>query len=161
MSLPLTRRIARAALLVAAGAAPLVGAAGTAGAVEMPQNPVGGLSNVDGAGLGTAIDGTSQTTSSLVGEAGSNAISTAVPASGKTVGAAGMTAAPAATETAEQAQGNLGKVVGDVSDITEDGMPTDALKTQGLPTGDLSKNLPTDDIDKQLPTGQLTSQLGH
>ena len=38
MSLPLTRRIARAALLVAAGAAPVVGAAGAASAApELPQ----------------------------------------------------------------------------------------------------------------------------
>ncbi|MGW9040438.1 ATP-binding protein, partial [Streptomyces sp. NPDC055721] len=34
MSLPLTRRIARAALLIAAGAAPVVGAAGSASALD-------------------------------------------------------------------------------------------------------------------------------
>ncbi len=36
MSLPLTRRIARTALLIAAGAAPVVGAAGAASAAELP-----------------------------------------------------------------------------------------------------------------------------
>ncbi|MYZ38804.1 ATP-binding protein, partial [Streptomyces sp. SID4917] len=36
MSLPVTRRIARAALLVAAGAAPVIGAAGSASAAALP-----------------------------------------------------------------------------------------------------------------------------
>ncbi|MDG4866190.1 ATP-binding protein, partial [Streptomyces sp. T-3] len=45
MSLPLTRRIARAALLTAAGAASAVGAAGSASAVDLPATPdLGGLS---------------------------------------------------------------------------------------------------------------------
>ena len=45
MSLPLTRRIARAALLVAAGAAAGVGAAGSASAAaELPATPnLGGV----------------------------------------------------------------------------------------------------------------------
>src|ERR1044072_3000543 len=50
MSLPLTRRIARTALLVAASAAPVVGAAGAASAVDpaLPHTPkLGGLSAVD------------------------------------------------------------------------------------------------------------------
>ncbi|CAL9292559.1 ATP-binding protein [Streptomyces sp. SudanB66_2053] len=50
MSLPLTRRIARAALLVAAGAAAGVGAAGSASAVpSLPSAPNLGLSALDGA----------------------------------------------------------------------------------------------------------------
>lgn len=39
MSLPLTRRIARAALLLAAGAAPVVGAAGAASAAGLESVP--------------------------------------------------------------------------------------------------------------------------
>ncbi|WP_309061363.1 ATP-binding protein [Streptomyces sp.] len=51
MSLPLTRRIARAALLVAAGAAAGVGAAGSASAApELSTAPnLGGLTALDGA----------------------------------------------------------------------------------------------------------------
>lgn len=41
MSLPLTRRIARAALLLAAGAAPVVGAAGAASAAGLESVPLG------------------------------------------------------------------------------------------------------------------------
>ncbi|MEU3093465.1 ATP-binding protein [Streptomyces sp. NPDC006967] len=54
MSLPLTRRIARAALIVAAGAAAGVGAAGSASAApQLPAAPNLGLSALDGATGGT------------------------------------------------------------------------------------------------------------
>ncbi|MBW5484298.1 ATP-binding protein [Streptomyces bambusae] len=56
MSLPLTRRIARAALLIAAGAAPVVGAAASANAagLEPVTQPLGAVSALDGAeALGT------------------------------------------------------------------------------------------------------------
>ncbi|MFI8340290.1 ATP-binding protein [Streptomyces sp. NPDC085639] len=50
MSLPLTRRIARAALLIAAGAAPVVGAAGAASAAGLESVPqLGQLTATDGA----------------------------------------------------------------------------------------------------------------
>ncbi|MFE4643426.1 ATP-binding protein, partial [Streptomyces sp. NPDC056730] len=53
MSLPLTRRIARAALLVAAGAAPVIGAAGAANAAALPQTTdLGAVSALDGAAPG-------------------------------------------------------------------------------------------------------------
>ncbi|MDT0398182.1 MULTISPECIES: hypothetical protein [Streptomyces] len=60
MSLPLTRRIARAALLVAAGAAAGVGAAGTASAApELPAAPnLGGVTALDG----SAVDDVAQST---------------------------------------------------------------------------------------------------
>ncbi|MFF5445180.1 ATP-binding protein [Streptomyces sp. NPDC012888] len=48
MSLPKTRRIARAALLLAAGAAPVVGAAGSASAAGVESLPaVGSVSALD------------------------------------------------------------------------------------------------------------------
>ncbi|GAA3501203.1 ATP-binding protein [Streptomyces prasinosporus] len=61
MSLPLTRRIARAALLVAAGAAAGVGAAGSASAApELPTAPdLGGLTALDGA-TGDTVTGARQ-----------------------------------------------------------------------------------------------------
>ncbi|MFF3851316.1 hypothetical protein [Streptomyces sp. NPDC002328] len=59
MTLPLTRRIARAALLVAAGAAAGIGAAGSAGAAPaLPAAPgLGGLTALDGANADKALDG--------------------------------------------------------------------------------------------------------
>ncbi|MFE7401495.1 ATP-binding protein, partial [Streptomyces sp. NPDC057557] len=95
MSLPLTRRIARAALLIAAGAAPVVGAAGAAGAAELPQAPeLGGLTTVDGAGLGKTVDGASQQGTKAAGETGGKIVGTTLPAAGKTVDKAGAQAAP-------------------------------------------------------------------
>ncbi|CAL9447068.1 ATP-binding protein [Streptomyces sp. Tu 3180] len=68
MSLPLTRRIARAALLVAAGAAAGVGAAGSAGAApELPtaQN-LGGLTAPDGA-TGDTVTGVTRNVTETAG----------------------------------------------------------------------------------------------
>ncbi|MFD5662715.1 ATP-binding protein [Streptomyces hirsutus] len=73
MSLPLTRRIARAALLVAAGAAAGVGAAGSATAApELPATPsVGGLTVLDQAGAtGTVDDATHAVTETADGTGG-------------------------------------------------------------------------------------------
>ncbi|MBD0717718.1 ATP-binding protein, partial [Streptomyces sp. CBMA370] len=70
MSLPLTHRIARAALLIAAGAAPVVGAAGAASAAEHSLAPTGalaGVTSLDSAATGTAVDGASQAATDVVG----------------------------------------------------------------------------------------------
>ncbi|MER5826514.1 ATP-binding protein, partial [Streptomyces mirabilis] len=76
MSLPLTRRIARAALLIAAGAAPVVGAAGSASAAaELPATPdLGGLTALDGAHVGNTVDGATQNVTGLAGATGGNAL---------------------------------------------------------------------------------------
>ncbi|MEU3175962.1 hypothetical protein, partial [Streptomyces sp. NPDC007000] len=76
MSLPLTRRIARAALLVAAGAAAGVGAAGSAGATpELPATPsVGGLTVLDGAGATGAVDDAAHTVTDTAGNSGGQAL---------------------------------------------------------------------------------------
>jgi hypothetical protein len=60
MSLPLPRRIARAALLLAAGAAPVVGAAGAASAAALPAAGPAGLSTLDTAHLGSTVESASQ-----------------------------------------------------------------------------------------------------
>lgn len=79
MSLPLTRRIARAALLVAAGAAAGVGAAGTASAAPgLPSASNLGLSVLDGV-PGSTVDDVAKE----VGEAAPD--TDVAPAAGKTV----------------------------------------------------------------------------
>ncbi|MEV6791056.1 ATP-binding protein [Streptomyces sp. NPDC051320] len=81
MSLSLTRRIARTALLIAAGAAPVVGAAGAASAAELPQAPnLGGVTALDGAGLSNTVDGTAHT---AAGQAVGTVGSAAMPIAGK------------------------------------------------------------------------------
>ncbi|MBL3667153.1 hypothetical protein JL475_14355 [Streptomyces sp. M2CJ-2] len=73
MSLPLTRRIARAALLVAAGAAAGVGAAGSAvAAPALPATPnVGGLTALDGSNLASPVNDTTQVVNDATGTTGS------------------------------------------------------------------------------------------
>ncbi|MFD0025551.1 ATP-binding protein [Streptomyces sp. NPDC058382] len=133
MSLPLTRRIVRTALLIAAGAAPVVGAAGAAGAAELPQAPdLGGLTTVDDAGLGKAVDGASQQGA----EAGGKVVGTTLPVASKTLGETGAKAAPAAVRTVGKA--TTGDATDALGGITKGGLPTDSLgglPTQGLPLG--------------------------
>ncbi|MFJ2605956.1 ATP-binding protein [Streptomyces sp. NPDC091279] len=142
MSLPLTRRIARAALLVAAGAAAGVGVAGSASAAtELPATPnLGGLTALDAAGVGNTVDGAAQKTTGLAGEAGGQAVKTAVPAAGKTGGKVAKQTTPAAQKAAGDAAGSAGSILGDTAQTaTKGGLPTDTLtKGGGLPsTGQL------------------------
>ncbi|MEV4945175.1 ATP-binding protein [Streptomyces sp. NPDC053755] len=137
MSLPLTRRIARAALLVAAGAAPVVGAAGSASALDHSLAPTGalsGISSLDGAGVGTAVDGASQTATGVAGDTGSKAVGKAVPAAGKTVGTAGKTATPAAQKVAGDTAGSAGEVLGETAGTATDSAPATGALGEGVPS---------------------------
>ncbi|MFD6280235.1 ATP-binding protein [Streptomyces sp. NPDC060209] len=114
MSLPLTRRIARAALLIAAGAAPVVGAAGAAGAAGLPQTPaLGGLTSLDGAGVSSTLDSTSKQGAEVANETGGKVVGTTLPAAGQTLEKAGTVAG---------------------GELTEDALPTKSLPAKGLPT---------------------------
>ncbi|MFE6753050.1 ATP-binding protein [Streptomyces sp. NPDC057684] len=147
MSLPLTRRIARAALLIAAGAAPVVGAAGSASAVDLPATPnVGGLTALDGANVGNTVDGAAKNVSGLAGDTGSKAVKKAVPAAGKAVGRSARTATPAAQKAAGDVAGSAGDVVGQTAGTATHG---------GLPTGKLGSGLPTGALPA---TGELPTQ---
>ncbi|MEU6761146.1 ATP-binding protein [Streptomyces sp. NPDC046853] len=156
MSLPLTRRIARAALLIAAGAAPVVGAAGSASAAELPASPdLGGVSSLDTAGLGNTVDGASRSATGLAGETGSKAVKKGVPAAGKVVGTGAKTTTPVAQKAAGDLAGNAGDAVGETTDTaTKGGLPTDTVG-KGLPTDSVTKGgLPTDQLPvKSLPLG--------
>ncbi|EFH31064.1 conserved hypothetical protein, partial [Streptomyces pristinaespiralis ATCC 25486] len=112
MSLPLTRRIARAALLIAAGAAPVVGAAGSAGAVELPQAPVGGLSALDTENVDSTVDGVSKETTKVAGQVGGKTAEKAAPVATKTVGKTAKTATPVATKAAGDTAEQAGDLVG-------------------------------------------------
>ncbi|CAL9430792.1 ATP-binding protein [Streptomyces sp. enrichment culture] len=123
MSLPLTRRIARAALLVAAGAAAGVGAAGTASAAPgLPAAPdLGGV---------TALDGATRTVTEVAGDTGGKAVEQA---------------APVAQEAAGGVAGSAGDVLGDTAGAATEGgdLPTDSLTSRGLPS---AKTLPVQDL---------------
>jgi hypothetical protein len=125
MSLPLTRRIARAALLIGAAAAPLIGA-GAASAAELPQAAdLGGLTSLDkAADLSHTVDGVTH-------EAGAvTSVQKALPDPGKTLADTTRTAAPVAKKTATQAGGA-------VKHAADGGGPLGALPVSQLPVGQL------------------------
>ncbi|MEE1756391.1 ATP-binding protein [Streptomyces sp. SP18CS02] len=140
MSLPLTRRIARAALLIAAGAAPVVGAAGSASAVDLPRSTdLGGVSALDTGAAGDTVGGASENVTGAVGDTGGTTVKKAVPAAGQTVGKTGKTATPVAQKAAGETAGTTGELVGGAAGAATEAAPTDALggglpKT-GLPVG--------------------------
>ncbi|MER6994206.1 ATP-binding protein [Streptomyces sp. NPDC000410] len=139
MTLPLTRRIARAALLVAAGAAPVVGAAGSANAAPLPQAPeLGGLTQTDGAALGTTADGATKQATDLTSEAGGQLVGT-LSTAGKVAGQTGKTAVPAAQTMAGQGVGTAGTAVGQAAGTaTEQGaLPGTDVVGGGLPGTDV------------------------
>ncbi|WP_019058186.1 hypothetical protein [Streptomyces prunicolor] len=150
MSLPLTRRIARAALLVAAGAAAGVGAAGSASAApSLSATPnLGALTALDGASVGNTVDGASQNVTGVAGKSGGQALEKAVPAAGKTGGKVAKTVAPAAQHVAGDTAGQAGGLLGETAKTATagGGLPTDAVTKGGLPT---AQELPL----KGLPLG--------
>ncbi|MFB7041843.1 ATP-binding protein, partial [Streptomyces sp. NPDC056294] len=109
MSLSLTRRIARAALIVAAGAAPVVGAAGSASALDhglAPTGALGGLSALDVSDTGDTVDGASRSTAGVVGQAGEAAAPVAQKVAGDAAGTtAGQVVGKTAGAAAESAEG--------------------------------------------------------
>ncbi|MEV6316005.1 ATP-binding protein [Streptomyces sp. NPDC051776] len=133
MSLPLTRRIARAALLVAAGAAPLVGAAGSASAADLASTPnvAGGLTKLDGANATAVVDGATDKIGKKA-DAGSKTMKTQLPKAGKTVGGIGKAAVPAVKQAAGEATGSSTPLLGGATKSTKGTLPSGAA-TQGLP----------------------------
>ncbi|MEI5006457.1 ATP-binding protein [Streptomyces sp. NPDC087659] len=151
MSLPLTRRIARAALLVAAGAAPVVGAAGSANAVDLPTRDLGngGLTQLEGDAAGSAVDGAAREAAGTANEAGGRVVGTTLPAAAGTLGGAAETGLPAAQETAGQAAGSTAGVLGETAtSATTQGLPA----AQGLAGGGLP------DAGTAVPAGELPVQ---
>ncbi|MFJ9825876.1 ATP-binding protein [Streptomyces sp. NPDC101160] len=119
MSLPLTRRIAQAALLVAAGAAPVVAAAGSACAADQSLAPTGALTGL------TSLD-----------KAGAEgALGTATGVANKVPAAQKLTAG----NTADEATNTVGQTTGTVTEQAE--APTGGALGK-LPTGQLMGGLP-------------------
>jgi hypothetical protein len=143
MSLPLSRRIARAALLIAAGAAPVVGAAGSAGAVELQQaNPLGGLTALDTQSLGGTVESAAGKSSDLAGSAGGDTVKQTVPAAGRAVTGAGRTATPATRQATGDAADSAGDLLGGTAtaaagSLTGGDVASGSLAGSGLSEGKL------------------------
>ncbi|MGK5529954.1 ATP-binding protein [Streptomyces sp. URMC 129] len=79
MSNPLKRHLAKAALLLAAGAAP-VAAAGQAGAAEQPQSlDLSGLTSLDNGELEKTLNNATTTATGLAEDIGGGAVKAAMP----------------------------------------------------------------------------------
>ncbi|MDH6112648.1 hypothetical protein P3T36_001529 [Kitasatospora sp. MAP12-15] len=101
MSLPLTRRIAQAALLVAAGATPLL-AGGVASAADLvPQHTdlTSGVSKLDGLTSDSNVKTETHQVGQALGKTGALAVGTAVPAAADVTGTAATTALPQSDKT--------------------------------------------------------------
>ncbi|BDM72439.1 hypothetical protein HEK616_59260 [Streptomyces nigrescens] len=124
MSLPVTRRIARAALLVAAGAAPVVAAAGTASAANLPVKApdlVGGLTApLDSHKTGDTLDRAAHHGVGVLNEAGNKAATKLAPALVETAGPVVKKAMPLTQGAADKAE----KVV---RPVAKEGVSTDSL----------------------------------
>ncbi|MFF0388742.1 hypothetical protein ACFYS8_08595 [Kitasatospora sp. NPDC004615] len=180
MSLPLTRRLAQAALLVAATAAPLA-AAGAASASEVvPQTDLGAgvtkLANVPNSG--DTVQGASHELGHMVGTTGSAALAAGGPAVGDAAGSTVSHALPSTDEAlghlgpaahADQLTGALGtlsdRVVPAVEQkvgpaVTDKVLPA-ARKATATPLGSVAKNLPVDRLAQSLPAAEkLAPVLG-
>lgn len=163
MSLPLTRRFAKAALLTAAGAASVVGATGSAGAVDLPQaTELGGLSNLDTAGVTEATGDTTGTAAGLAGEVGGDALRSGMP-TGKVLSEAGQNATPVAEglvyETLDTA--NDSELGATATRTTYGALHMDGLQHGAVPAGGLTDDLPVGGLTgnglsgSNLPTGTL------
>ncbi|GAA0391217.1 ATP-binding protein [Streptomyces luteireticuli] len=140
MSLPLTRRIAQAALLVAASAGAAAGAAGAASADTLKApDALGAVSMADGAQLGNKVDAVSHQAGALTTDAGNKVVHTALPATQHALGTAGTTgksALESTQHTTGQLAGQAGQAVGGAAQgVAKSGgnMPAGGNVTKALP----------------------------
>ncbi|MFR9674340.1 ATP-binding protein [Streptomyces sp. TR06-5] len=152
MSLPLTRRIAQAALLTAAGAASVVGAAGSSSALDLQQaTDLGGLSSLDTAGATDTAGDAAGSVTRLAGEAGGQALQSGMP-TGELLTDAGQRVTPLAEGAVDEAVGTANGKLGDtVMQTTYGTLAMGDLQSGNLPTDSLTGQLPVD----SLPTGSL------
>ncbi|KRV47067.1 hypothetical protein AQ490_09950 [Wenjunlia vitaminophila] len=129
MSLPLTRRIARVALLVAATATPVVGMAASASAAELPTTKdLAGLTQADTSRVSGQVDAASRKATAAVGETGSRTVGTTVPTTGEVVGAVTSKAAPSAADVQRATHRTTGKAANTIDRSTR---ATGALVNRG------------------------------
>ncbi|MBZ4015792.1 ATP-binding protein [Streptomyces purpurogeneiscleroticus] len=167
MSLPLTRRIARAALLVAAGAAPVVGAAGSASAVDLPKAAdLGGLTKVDPSSVTETAGNALENTSAVAGPVAGEVVKEAVPEAGRTGNETLRKLSPTTKKTTGHVSGTKDAVGDTTRSLPTEGLTKDLPLAEQLPTGELlgqlplAKGLPTDSLGG-LPVGGLLGGLGN
>ncbi|WP_372495812.1 hypothetical protein [Kitasatospora humi] len=151
MSLPLSRRIARAALLVAAGATPLAAAGAASAADLMPKGTDlgAGISKLDGVTSSSTIKGEAHQVGQALGRTGSVLAATALPATADIAGMAAAQTLPstedavrtladpgsALTSAATNGSGPLANTLGKVSRLTPLGHVLPGAAPRSMPFG--------------------------
>lgn len=122
MSNPLKRRMAKAALVLAAGTAPVVAAGGQAHADVLPTDLGKVTGALDSEAISDTVNDAAQTGNELLETAGREALDTVMPA-----------AAPVLDQAAHDVGQTGGRLVGDVTKtVTAKGKPTTIVSS--LPT---------------------------
>jgi hypothetical protein len=186
MSLPLTRRIAQAALVVAAGAVPMVAAGSASAAMDLTKAPdLSGLSHVDPMNAGHNLESTThdlgQEAAPLAGSAVQNGLPLVTDVAGKAAGAAvpgvhrtvgdltgSTTSAVGDTGAVRSAAADAGSPTAGLSDTAEQ-LPQSLPPVDGLPLGQVGKIINGGPETKSLPTdagplgstGLPTDQVQH
>lgn len=148
MSFPLTRRFAQAALLVAAGATPLLVAGSASAADLVPTHDLGaGLTQLDSTHAGPALQGAAHELGKATGSLAGDAVASGVPTAADTAGATLATGLPAAGRTA----GTLAEEAGSTTSTTgtlangagQKLAPVLPVSSSVLPVGQSSRALPS------------------
>jgi hypothetical protein len=172
MSFPLKRRIAQAALVVAAGAVPMVAAGSASAAVDLTKAPdLGGLSHVDPASASHNVQSTAQDLGHEAAPVAGGAVEHGVPLVADTAGQAAGSAVPSLHRAVGDLTGHTTGAVGDASTLTQsspnrsavaDAGPVDGLSStaqqlpQSLPPVD---GLPLGQVGKVVSGGPMTKSL--
>ncbi|MEU0934787.1 ATP-binding protein [Embleya sp. NPDC005971] len=139
----ISRRVAQAALLIAAGAAPIIGAS-AAHAADLPTGGLGALTQPDVGGLADKLPAASESAGDAAGGTASKTLPAATKTAGQTAGTTAVNANRTLGETAAAAAPAAGQTVGQTApaagQLTGGGLPaapslpsTSALG--GLPLG--------------------------
>lgn len=146
MSLSLKRRIARAALLVAAGAAPLA-AAGAAQAAAPAKSPatMAGPSSSDSIPVGEVVHDTARNVATTGGQLGGKVVTQGAPMAGRAAGSLGKHAVPPVFNTQRLA----GTTLFDTAQKLDETLPGGNLLDRDVSTDDLARDL----TGSELPIG--------
>jgi len=106
----ISRRVAQAALLIAAGAAPILGAS-AAHAADLPTSGLGGLTQPDVGGLAAKVPAASEGAGETAGQAAQKHVPAVTKTAGQTAGTTANTANKAVGGTAAAAAPVAGQAV--------------------------------------------------
>ncbi|GAA2131281.1 hypothetical protein GCM10009760_04850 [Kitasatospora kazusensis] len=174
MSHPLTRRIAQAALLVAAGATPFVVAGSASAADLLPKSDLGaGLTQLDAPSGASTVQGAAHDVGQAAGTTGAATVQAGVPATADAAGHTVAAALPDANKTLGGVTGPAAKTAAMTGTLTEvAGRLAPALVDRAGPaiTGKLvpmaggaqrsaTASNPVGSLTQGLPTAGLTSGL--